>query len=503
MSDSESLVLDIPEPYTGPIDINTTCDEEDHLLLEELDFVPLHPVTTTTSHELYYLLTNSVPLFFTFFFQYSIQILIPTYFSSRIGPLEMSSCTLSITTWYLTGPVMVNGFTSALDTLCSTAFGAQHYHRVGQYYVKCTIVLLILLIPSMYFWSHAGSFFQRITSFKGSQNQELAALCASFISVFTYVAPAIGIFECTKRFLQSQCKFSVPTRIVIGGIPISILFNMTIPKFLDSNSLHKAPAISFVFTYWIMTIALVSYMFFVDGYQCLPTIEGIKAWTVKSFVKSSFVFFQLGVPGVIMILSEAFAFQIITFLSTSFPKSQLAAQSIISTLASLAFQPPFAVGICCSTRIANIIGAKSENYKPAMKAIYILMIGLSIFNFSWFFFLRNRITSLFTSDPEILDIAQRLAIIIAINQFLDCFNILCAAVLRGQGRQRIGSFLSLTTYYLIGIPLELFFAFKLDWKIYGLWIGLAIGVNFLSLLEMVIVNHSNWNNIIKESRKRS
>lgn len=150
-----------------------------------------------------------------------------------------------------------------------------------------------------------ASFFQRITSFKGSQNQELAALCASFISVFTYVAPAIGIFECTKRFLQSQCKFSVPTRIVIGGIPISILFNMTIPKFLDSNSLHKAPAISFVFTYWIMTIALVSYMFFVDGYQCLPTIEGIKAWTVKSFVKSSFVFFQLGVPGVIMILSEA------------------------------------------------------------------------------------------------------------------------------------------------------------------------------------------------------
>ncbi|KGK35780.1 hypothetical protein JL09_g5070 [Pichia kudriavzevii] len=252
-----------------------------------------------------------------------------------------------------------------------------------------------------------------------------------------------------------------------------------------------------------MTIALVSYMFFVDGYQCLPTIEGIKAWTVKSFVKSSFVFFQLGVPGVIMILSEAFAFQIITFLSTSFPKSQLAAQSIISTLASLAFQPPFAVGICCSTRIANIIGAKSENYKPAMKAIYILMIGLSIFNFSWFFFLRNRITSLFTNDPEILDIAQRLAIIIAINQFLDCFNILCAAVLRGQGRQRIGSLLSLTTYYLIGIPLELFFAFKLDWKIYGLWIGLAIGVNFLSLLEMVIVNHSNWNNIIKESRKRS
>lgn len=202
-----------------------------------------------------------------------------------------------------------------------------------------------------------------------------------------------------------------------------------------------------------------------------------------------------------MILSEAFAFQILTFSAITFPKSQLAAQSIVATLASLAFQPPYAIGICCSTHIANIIGARSSNYKPAMSAIYIIMVLMSVFNFTWFYFLREQIASLFTSDKEILGLASKLAQIIAVNQFLDCFNVICAAVLRGQGRQKIGSVMSLIAYYIVGLPLEWYWGFKLNFQIFGLWIGLALAVNFLSIVELIIVYKSDWITIMKQNHK--
>jgi MATE family multidrug resistance protein len=485
--------------------INSNSENVDDM--EDYDFdnyYPLHPVSSSTYHELCYLATHSLPVLGTFFSQYLIQILIPAYFASQLGSLYMSAWTLSVTTFYLTGPVLINGFTSSLDTLCSTAYGARHFHKVGHYYLQCLIILLVCMIPSMIFWSNSFSFFNYIINISFPNDYELANLCTSFLFTLTFVAPALVIFECTKRFLQSQCKFSVPTRVVVCGMPVSILLNWYLGKLtsvIDILDPIQVPAISFVITYWLMASSLVLYAVYIDGYQCLPPSHDVRCWRLIPFLKTSTIFFKLGLPGIFMIFSESFAFQIITFLSTTFSKDQLAAQSIVQTLASLAFQPPFAVGICCSTHVANLIGARSSNYKPAMKAIYILMILLSCFNFSWFFIFRVKMIKCFTDDEAIINVATKLAAIIAINQFLDCFNIICAAVLRGQGRQKIGSILSIISYYLVGVPLEIYLAFSKEMEIYGLWSGLAIAVGFLSIIELTVVRNSDWHNIIRHNHK--
>lgn len=506
LDESQKLLFNEPSPYISDDapEINTDLynhSQDDFLLQEEIENLKLSPVTTTAFQEFTYLCKHSVPIFLTFFIQYMVQVLIPTYFASQLGSIYMSATTLSITTFYLTGPVIINGFTSALDTLCSTAFGAKHYHKVGTYYIQCTILLILLVIPSMIFWSNSNTFFDRITTITNPDDHELAELCTAFLENFTYVAPAVAIFECTKRFLQSQCKFSVPTKVVTLGIPTSICCNLYFRSMLSLENAIKGPAISFVCTYWLMTICLVSYVLFIDGYQCLPHSNELKTWNLNILMNNTKLFISLGFPGIMMILSEAFAFQVLTFCSTTFPKDQLAAQSIVSVLASLAFQPPYAVGICCSTHIANIIGSKSSNYKVAMKAIYTLMFGLSIFNFTWFFVFGGPISSFFTEDKSILSTTSKLTKLIAINQFLDCFNIICAAVFRGQGRQNIGSIFSIIAYYAIGIPLEIYFGFTLGLQLFGLWIGLALAVNFLSVAEFILVYKSNWIRIIKQSNR--
>lgn len=66
----------------------------------------------------------------------------------------------------------------------------------------------------------------------------------------------------------------------------------------------------------------------------------------------------LALPGMVMVLAEWLAFEILTLVTSRFGTSYLAAQSILVTLTSTTFMIPFPVSIASSTRIANLIGAK-------------------------------------------------------------------------------------------------------------------------------------------------
>ncbi|ODV87005.1 hypothetical protein CANARDRAFT_6565 [[Candida] arabinofermentans NRRL YB-2248] len=417
--------------------------------------------SSTVKKELLYILKNSIPVLITFLFQYFIQIMIPIYFASRLGPDHLSASSLSITTFYISCPVIINGFSTSLDTFCSTAYGAGNFTKVGLYYQRCTLILLFLCIPISLFFLSCGSLI-----LKATKNEELAGLCSQYLRWMPLAAPAIVIFECSKRFLQSQNKFSIPTRITIFAVPLSLYLNSTLMEPLGFNS----PPVSFVITYWFMSISLVTYIFTIDGYQCWnPNVN------LKDLFQGWLPFIQLGFPGVMMIMSEAFAFQVLTFLSTRFGTLELASQSIVSTLASFAFQLPFSVGICCSTRVANIIGAKSLDYKPAIKAMVGLAFTLSFLNFAWMAIFRFQLAEIFTKDEALIQRVGQMFLVVGFNQLLDCLNVICAAILRGQGRQRIGSFLSIISYYVVATPFEFLFGFYWNMQVLGLWLGLAVG----------------------------
>ncbi|OWB54370.1 hypothetical protein B5S28_g217 [[Candida] boidinii] len=453
---------------------------------QEANQTVLLPIDTTYSDELRYIIKNSLPVLVTFVFQYLIQTMIPIYFASKLGSKHLSAASLSITTLYVSGPVIFNGFSTSLDTLCSTAYGAGHYKKVGLYCQRCITILLIVSIPLSIFWANS-----RILLKHFADDEELLELCVSYLQIVPIGAPAIVIFECGKRFLQSQNKFSAPTRVIVFAVPLTLLLNTI---FLDKLDIF-GPVAAFVITYWCMALSLGVYIFKIDGYQCwdfdTELVDLFTGWSQ---------FFQLGIPGVLMILSEALAFQILTLLSTKFGETQLAAQSVVSTLASLAFQIPFSIGICSSTRIANIIGARSENYKITIRVVLGLACFLSFFNFAWMLLFRYPLARLFSDDSDLVDTICYLFTVVGFNQFLDCINIICAAVLRGQGRQKIGSGLSLISYYIIATPCEFYMGFHMGLEVFGLWLGLAVGVTFLSVAELICVLYSDWEGIIEKSK---
>ncbi|KFY00456.1 hypothetical protein V490_01340 [Pseudogymnoascus sp. VKM F-3557] len=67
-----------------------------------------------------------------------------------------------------------------------------------------------------------------------------------------------------------------------------------------------------------------------------------------------------------MVDDEYLAFEILTLAASYFPTTHLAAQSALSTLTALTLQIPFSMLIAASTRIANLIGARTAG--PARTA---------------------------------------------------------------------------------------------------------------------------------------
>lgn len=90
--------------------------------------------------------------------------------------------------------------------------------------------------------------------------------------------------------------------------------------------------------------------------------------------------------------------------------------------------------------------------------------------------LNETIPRIFTEDDEVVGIAKRVILVCALMQIFDALAAVSHGILRGVGRQAIGGYANLFSYYLVALPISLSTAFALDWKLSGLWTGLTMGL---------------------------
>lgn len=436
--------------------------------------------------ELKSLLKASVPLSFTFFFEYLLAVN-SLFILGHLGSEQLAAAALAIMTFDITGMAVYEGMSTCLDTFCSQAYGAKKYYKVGLYFQRGTLMIMTLSVPILITWWFSKSLLSFIIP-----EAQLLDSTQLYLRILCLGSPALILFETAKRFLQSQKIFHAATYILMVALPVNVALNY----FLINRYGFVGAPVAIVITYWIMACLVVLYIIFIDGNKCWGGFSkrALKRWRPM---------FALALPGLIMIEAEYLSFEILTIASSYFGTNSLAAQSIISNIGSLLYQVPFAVSSVISTRLAIYIGG---GFKKSSKALvqlsFLISALLALLDFSVVFAFRYELTELFTSDPAITEIAVRAMPILAINQFGDTFNIIAASILRSQGRQAIGSYLNMISYCVIAMPLSFYLAFKQQLEINGLWIGLGIGIIVLGISESYCVLNSNWREILKDASTR-
>lgn len=213
---------------------------------------------------------------------------------------------------------------------------------------------------------------------------------------------------------------------------------------------------------------------------------------------------KLALPGLLMVEAEVLAFEIITFASSYFGVTALAAQSVLTTLTSLTFQIPFPLSIAASTRIANLIGATlADAAKTSAQVVGWASILVGLFNVALVSSLRTGIPRLFTHDEEVIRIVSAVLPLCAAFQLFDAVATACNGILRGLGRQKVGGYVQVFCYYAVAMPISMGTAFGLGWGLWGLWTGVAVALGLVAAIEGVFLVRTNWEQSVEDARRRN
>lgn len=153
--------------------------------------------------------------------------------------------------------------------------------------------------------------------------------------------------------------------------------------------------------------------------------------------------------------------------------------------------------------MGNAVGA--SNAKQAKLASFLcifLCTFCSVICAAILLIFRKRIPSLFTKDESIQILTTELMVVAAIFQIFDAVNAAFQEVMRGSGRQDIGAKLNFIAYYIIGLPSAALLGLGFKFGVVGLWVGITLGLAFVSIIGLVILIESDWESIIIDANER-
>ncbi|KAF8000268.1 hypothetical protein HF325_005197 [Metschnikowia pulcherrima] len=453
------------------------------------DAIALQKLHSTTVYlEMTLLVRSSIPLIVTFLLQNSLST-VSVFSVGHLGAVELAAVLMGSMTANIHRlrhhPRHSHGFGHALP--------AGKYHMVGDYMQKCIALVFVVMLPVLFVWTFFG--YELIVLLL--PDKQTARLAADYLFYIGPGIPAYVMFECGKRFLQAQGVYHVLTYVLMFAAPTNLAMNLLFVKHFGYLGAPIAVAIN----YWLMFLGLlVLTVYFVSAEQTPHNIHPLECWhglNIKKAFQGWSKLIYLAVPGWIMLEAEFLAFEILTLMALYIGTLELAAQSVGSTIASLTYQVPFAIGIASSTRIANYLGAGLGS-SAKITTIVALAFGLciSILNFLAIFLFKTQIAALFTNDEHVIALVHQIMWLVALMQISDAMNANSAGS---------GGIVNLVSYYLIGIPLSIYLSFYSPWKgsLYGLWIGTTVALTIIGCVQSYYALFANFDRLCEDARKRT
>lgn len=106
--------------------------------------------------------------------------------------------------------------------------------------------------------------------------------------------------------------------------------------------------------------------------------------------------------------------------------------------------------------------------------------------------LEDGLIGLFSNAPEVNQLANQLYPILLALVFFDCVQGIAVGIIKGLGKQGLGSIVTLVGFWAIGLPISLYSVFYLNIGLAGVWYGHVIGVCCNFLFYSAITNSTNW-----------
>ncbi|XP_015957739.1 protein DETOXIFICATION 16 isoform X1 [Arachis duranensis] len=428
------------------------------------------------------------PLVTVSLLNYGLQV-ISVMFVGHLGQLPLSGASMATSFASVTGFSLLTGMASALDTLCGQSYGAKQHRMVGIHMQRAMLILMILCIPLSIIWANTASILTAL-----GQDPQISSEAGQYAKFMIPSLFAYGLLQCLNRFLQTQSL--VFPMLFSSGVTTLLHILICWIMVFKSGLGNKGAAIANAISYWLNVFILMLYVKFSPS--CLKTWTGFSREAFHNIPS----FTRLAIPSAVMVCLESWSFEMMVLLSGLLPNPKLETSvlSICLNTSTTVWTIPFGLSGAVSTRVSNELGAgHPRSARLAVYFVFAMAMVEGIFVGAMMILIRNIWGYAYSNEEEVVTYVATMLPILATSIFLDSLQCVLSGTARGCGWQKMGALINLGSYYLIGIPAAILFAFVFHMGGKGLWLGIICALIVQVSCLLIITIPTDWEEEAKKA----
>jgi len=333
---------------------------------------------------------------------------------------------------------------------------------VNQYFYTCILYALIISVVFMSITILSVPLIKHL-----GFGPSLVPLIQDYLFIVSFSYAGSYIFIAIKEYLQAMehVVFANTVSMVAVFLNVFLGYIMAFGLFIFPELGIRGLAYAAIIIRFLTAITIFIYSRRYSRAQfCIA----------KNFMKRVLKF---SLPISMSILFEVLAFTVVMILIGRIGAMYAAIHSIALTLASVTYMVPLSISNGVGVKIAYYYGRKNlDRIKDFAKAGLIISMTFMAFSGLCMYLFPETILRIFTPDEGIITAGVSIILVCAAFQIFDGAQVTLSGILRGLGITLPTSAIVLVGYWLMGLPLGIYFGYARHFYALGFWIGLAVAL---------------------------
>tara|TARA_B100001142_G_scaffold73501_1_gene74184 strand:+ start:3164 stop:4537 length:1374 start_codon:yes stop_codon:yes gene_type:complete len=409
----------------------------------------------------------------------------------QLGAAELAAVSLGNSFFFIAMSLGI-GFASAITPLVAEADSAKNSlgvkNALKHGLILCAILsvllylLMLLAIPVIHYMK---------------QPLEVVELAIPYLYIISISIIPLVVFEALKRFSDGLSNTKYPMYATIAANIINIIINYLL--IFGSFGFPKLGIVGAGIGTLVSRIIMIFFLslIFMKRDKFKPYVLNIKFRIVDSLIFKKII--NIGFPSALQMLFEVGIFTAAIWMSGVLGKNFQAANQIAFNLSAITFMVGVGLSVAAMIRVGNQKGLSDFiELRRIAFSVFMLTVLIEMFFAVMFLVFRDWLPTIYLDtenlsktleNTEVILIASKLLLIVALFQIFDGLQVVILGALRGMQDVKIPTIITFVSYWLIGFPISFYLGIYTPLKSTGIWIGLLISLVCASIMLYLRFNY--------------
>ncbi|TDI73155.1 MAG: MATE family efflux transporter [Bacteroidetes bacterium] len=396
----------------------------------------------------------------------------------QLGTAELAAVSLGNSFMFIAMSLGI-GFSTAITPLVAEADSEGNF-VVGKSSFKHGLFLCTVLGIALFLMV----FLAKPLMYLMNQPPEVVDLAMPYLNLVAISLIPLIIFQAFKQCSDglSITRYPMYATIIANVVNVILNYLFIFGKFGFPEMGVVGAAIGTLASRFIM----LGYLWFLmsQHYKSRAYVLQIKLFKLSKRMLKKLL--NLGFPSALQMFFEVAIFTAAIWLSGILGKNPQAANQIALNLSTMTFMVAMGFSVVATIRASNQKGLRRfrELRRIAFSIFLLTTICASFFAIGFMLFngdlpkmyLDYSDQIKFADNFQVLTIASKLLLIVAVFQISDAVQVVVLGALRGMQDVKIPTLITFIAYWMIGFPISYYLGMYTEYKSSGIWIGLLAGL---------------------------